>query len=73
MRSIILSLLWAKCFETIDVYVLRILDCMAVVAVCLCCDVYSCTVHPVAVRNVAFYRICSLLVLVEDASGDHIY
>ena len=28
-------------------------------------------VHPVAVLNVAFCMTCSLLMLVEDASGDH--
>ena len=33
--------------------------------VCLSC------VHPVAVLNAAFCMICSLLMLVEDAIGDH--
>ena len=33
-------------------------------------DVVSC-VHPVAVLNAAFCMICSLLMLVEDAIGDH--
>ena len=28
-------------------------------------------VHPVAVLNAAFCMICSLLLLVEDARGDH--
>ena len=28
-------------------------------------------VHPVAVLNAAFCMICSLLMLVEDARGDH--
>ena len=28
-------------------------------------------VHPVAVLNAAFYMTCSLLMLVEDARGDH--
>ena len=28
-------------------------------------------VHPVAVINVAFFMACSLLMLVEDARGDH--
>ena len=36
--------------------------------VCLC--LVSC-VHPVAVLNVAFCMTCSLLMLVEDARGDH--
>ena len=35
-----------------------------VVCLCLC-------VHPVAVLNVAFCMTCSLLMLVEDAIGDH--
>ena len=33
-------------------------------------DVASC-VHPVAVLNAAFCTTCSLLMLVEDAIGDH--
>ena len=32
--------------------------------------VVSC-VHPVAVLNAAFCMVCSLLILVEDAIGDH--
>ena len=32
--------------------------------------VWSC-VHPVAVLNAAFCMACSLLMLVEDARGDH--
>ena len=36
--------------------------------VCLC--LVSC-VHPVAVLNAAFCMTCSLLMLVEDAIGDH--
>ena len=31
---------------------------------------YVC-VHPVAVLNAAFYMTCNLLMLVEDARGDH--
>ena len=31
---------------------------------------YVC-VHPVVVLNAAFCMICSLLMLVEDATGDH--
>ena len=34
------------------------------------CMFVSC-VHPVAVLNAAFYMTCSLLMLVEDAIGDH--
>ena len=37
---------------------------------CRCCMFVSC-VHPVAVLNAAFFMICSLLMLVEDAIGDH--
>ena len=40
------------------------------VSSCRCCMFESC-VHPVAVRNAAFCMTCSLLVLVEDARGDH--
>ena len=36
--------------------------------VCLC--LVSC-VYPVAVLNAAFCMTCSLLMLVEDARGDH--
>ena len=35
-----------------------------------CCMFVSC-VHPVAVLNAAFCMTCSLLMLVEDAIGDH--
>ena len=35
-----------------------------------CCMFVSC-VHPVAVLNAAFCITCSLLMLVEDAIGDH--
>ena len=40
------------------------------VSSCRCCMFVSC-VHPVAVLNSAFCLICSLLMLVEDARGDH--
>ena len=36
----------------------------------ICCMIVSC-VHPVAVLNAAFCMTCSLLMLVEDARGDH--
>ena len=35
-----------------------------------CCMFVSC-VHPVAILNAAFCMTCSLLMLVEDARGDH--
>ena len=38
------------------------------VSSCRCC--VSC-VHPVAVLNAAFCMTCSLLMLVENAIGDH--
>ena len=46
--------------------------CMGSVSVssCRCCMFVSC-VHPVAVLNTAFCMTCSLLMLVEDAIGDH--
>ena len=37
---------------------------------CRCCMFVSC-VHPVAVLNAEFCMTCSLLMLVEDAIGDH--
>ena len=37
---------------------------------CRCCMFVSC-VHPVAALYVAFCMICSLLMQVEDARGDH--
>ena len=40
------------------------------VSSCRCCMFVSC-VHPVAVLNVAFCMACSLLMLVDDARGDH--
>ena len=40
------------------------------VSSCICCMVVSC-VHPVAVFNDAFCMTCILLMLVEDAIGDH--
>ena len=48
--------------------------CMGSVSVssCRCCMFVSC-VHPVAVLNVVFCMTCSLLMLVMDARGDHIY
>ena len=47
-------------------------SCMGSVSVssCRCCMFMSC-VHPVAVLNAAFCMTCSLLMLVEDAIGDH--
>ena len=47
-------------------------SCMGSVSVssCICCMFVSC-VHPVAVLNAAFCMTCSLLMLVEDAIGDH--
>ena len=40
------------------------------VSSCRCCMFVSC-VHPVAVLNAAFCMTCSLLMLVEDAMGNH--
>ena len=47
-------------------------SCMVSMSVlsCRCCMFVSC-VHPVAVLNAAFCMTCSLLMLVEDAIGDH--
>ena len=48
-------------------------SCMWSVSVssCRCCMFVSC-VHPVAVLNAAFCMTCSLLMLVENARGDHV-
>ena len=40
------------------------------VSSCICCMFVSC-VLPAAVLNAAFCITCSLLMLVEDARGDH--
>ena len=40
------------------------------VSSCRCCMFVSC-VYPVAVLNAAFCITCSLLMLVEDARGNH--
>ena len=40
------------------------------VSSCRCCIFVSC-VHSVTVLNAAFCMTCSLLMLVEDARGDH--
>ena len=47
-------------------------SCMGRVSVssCRCCMFVSC-VHPVAVLNAAFCMTCSLIMLFEDAIGDH--
>ena len=47
-------------------------SCMGSVSVssCRCCTFVSC-VHPVAVLHAAFCMTCSLLMVVEDAIGDH--
>ena len=56
--------------------VIFILSVMRVVAgvplwvVCVCLVVY--VVHPVAILLAVFCVICSLLMFVSDASGDHI-
>ena len=38
---------------------------------CMRCSMFVSCVHPVAVLNAAFCMTCSLLMLVEDAIGDH--
>ena len=47
-------------------------SCMGCVSVssCIWCMFVSC-VHPVAVLNAEFCMTCSLLMLAEDARGDH--
>ena len=41
------------------------------VSSCRCCIMFVSCVHPVAVLNAAFCMTCRLLMLVEDAIGDH--
>ena len=45
-------------------------SCMGSVSSCRCCMFVSC-VHPMAIHNAAFRMTCNLLMLVEDARGDH--
>ena len=47
-------------------------SCMGSMSVssCRCCMFVSC-VHPVEVLNAEFCMTCSLLILIEDARGDH--
>ena len=46
--------------------------CMGSVSVSSCrCYMFVFCVHTVAVLNAAFCMTCSLLILVEDAIGDH--
>ena len=40
------------------------------VSSCKCCMFVSC-MHTVTVLNAVFYMTCSLLMLVEEAIGDH--
>ena len=47
----------------------RVWGCVSVSS-CRCCMFVS-RVHPVEVLNAAFCMTCSLLMLVEDAIGDH--
>ena len=46
-------------------------SCMGSVSVSSCRCMFVSCVHPVAVLNAAFCMTCSLLMLVEDAIGDH--
>ena len=46
-------------------------SCIESMCVSSCRYVFVSCVHPVAVPNAAFCMICSLLLLVEDARGDH--
>ena len=41
------------------------------VSSCRCC-VFVSVVHPVAILSAVFYVICSLLMFLSDASGDHV-
>ena len=62
---------WDFCFYC-DAWSCRC-SCMGSMSVsaCRCCMFVSC-MHPVTVLNDAFCMTCSLLMLVEEARGDHI-
>ena len=47
-------------------------SCMGSMSVSSCRCMFVSCVHPVAVLNAAFCMPCSLLMLVEDARGDHL-
>ena len=47
--------------------VMRVVGGVGLWVVC----VFVSIVHPVAILSVVFYVICSLLMVVSDASGDH--
>ena len=48
-------------------------SCVGSVSVLSCrCFMFVSWVHPVVVLNDAFCMTCSLLILIEDASSDHI-
>ena len=46
-------------------------SCMGSMGVLSCRCMFVSCVHPVAVLNAAFCMTCSLLMLVEDARGNH--
>ena len=46
-------------------------SCMGSMSVSSCRCMFVSCMHPVAVLNVAFCMTCSLLMLVQDARGDH--
>ena len=47
-------------------------SCMGSMSASSCrCYMFVSCLHPVAVLNAAFCMTCSLLILVEDARGDH--
>ena len=48
-------------------------SCMGIMSVSSCrCSMFVSCVHPVGVRNAAFFMTCSLLMLVKDERGDHL-
>ena len=46
-------------------------SCMGSMSVLSCSCMFVSCLHPVAVLNAAFCMTCSLLMLVEDARGNH--
>ena len=51
-------------------FVMRVIGGRVGVSSCRCC-VFVSVVHPVAILSAVFCVICSLLMFVSDASGDH--
>ena len=65
----VMDVVYSVCIVRRGAVCARVLGSVSVLS-CRCCMFVSC-VHPVAVLNAAYCMTCSLLMLVEDAIGDH--